>query len=122
MASSLELPNLAERLATASDIAQLTPSQLRDRLRQIGVETGEKSLYKLFDGTTSNPPMRVLAGLTQVLHTGYRWWFELDNDQQLQRALSAYWLAIHRPDRANTAEAESSKHNAARSDQDRRGR
>lgn len=105
MAKSLRLPDLAERLATATDIAQLTPPQLRERLRDLGVTTGEKSIYKLFDGTTSNPPMRVLAGLTEILHTGYGWWFQPDDDQELRRALSAYWLAIQRPDRTDAPEA-----------------
>lgn len=98
MPNSLRVPELSERLVTAADIAGLTPAQLRDGLRDLGVEMGEKSIYKLFNGSVKKAPLPVLAGLARVLGTDVRWFCEPDDDGELHRALNAHWRPIHRHD------------------------
>lgn len=87
----LRTPDFTERLIRAADAAQLKPQNVRDALREIGIEIGEKSIYKYFDGTTQRTTPRMLAGLAKVLGTDVRWFCEPDDDGALYRALRAHW-------------------------------
>lgn len=92
----LVTPDFTDRLNKAANVAQLKPQQVRDALRGIGIETGDKSIYKLFDGTTQRTSPRMLAGLARVLGTDVRWFCEADEDGALYRALSAHWSSTQR--------------------------
>ncbi|TWE11416.1 hypothetical protein [Rudaeicoccus suwonensis] len=94
----LRVPDFTERLLLAADEARMNAAQVRDGLRAIGVETGEKSIYKLFNGTIKNPTTATLAGLGKVLGTDVRWFCEPDDDGSLYRALSSHWALQRRVD------------------------
>lgn len=93
----LRVPDFTERLLLAADQAQLSAAQLRDRLREIGVPVGDKSMYKMFDGTVRSTNTRTLAGLAAVLGTDVRWFCEPDDSGELYRALVAYWAGQRAP-------------------------
>lgn len=97
----LRTPDFTDRLLLAADIARMTPSDVRRGLQRIGVTTGEKSIYKFFDGSTQRTTPRMLAGLARVFGTDVRWFCESDDDGSLYRALVARWAHVQRGDAAD---------------------
>lgn len=90
-AQSLQTPDMTDRLRLALDIAGKDAAWLREALRAMGVPTGQKSLYKITDGTAKTTSTRMLAGMAAALGTDVRWFCEMDEDGSLNRALVAHW-------------------------------
>ena len=71
-------PAFDERLQLALDYAGLTAGTARRRLLAVGVPCGENHLYKLLDGSSTNPPFLLVAGLSRVLGVAPGWFFDTD--------------------------------------------
>lgn len=71
-------PRFDERLQLALDYAGVTAGASRRQLLAIGVPCGENHLYKLLDGSSTNPPFLLIAGLSRVLGVAPGWFFDTD--------------------------------------------
>lgn len=71
-------PAFDERLQLALDYAGLTAGTSRRHLLALGVPCGENHLYKILDGTSTNPPFLLIAGLSRVLGVAPGWFFDTE--------------------------------------------